>query len=638
MNSTNHISDQYRPDSFLVSVLFLLKFYITLVGCFALAKVIFMLYNFASAPEMTFSEGASVIWHGLPLDMATAGYFTAPIWLVLGIGVWVRVPGWGIGYRIYCACISILIALCLVADTCLYEFWGIKLDGTVFAYMESPEGAMNSVGGEYMLGVVVAFLLVAVGFYVLLSGALFRNKAKKHPCDVSEKKDVRPFPATLMMLLVGGLLFLGIRGGVGKSTANVGMVYHSEKIFLNHSAVNPVFSIISSLFKTKDFADQHNHFDEAERASQFAALQYHTSGTTVDTLLRVQRPNVLLILMEGCSGVFVHAIDSMARPDITPNLNQMANEGVAFTQCYANSFRTDRGTVCTLSGYPAFPDVSVMKVPSKCERLPSIARSLANEGYATEFLYGGDINFTNTNGYLLATGYERTLGDKDFPVEVRRTHNWGVTDHIVLDTLYQRVMRLPTERPWHIACLTLASHEPWKVPYERIPEDKVLNAMAYLDDCLGNFINRLRKTPVWENTLVILLPDHGVNYPQGISDADPRKSHIPMIWTGGAIRQAKRIETLCNQTDLAATLLGQLGVNHSDFTFSRDVTADTYVHPSAVHVWNEGIYYMDESGISVLHLVSQEERVQSESPTPSQNRVNAAHAFLQTAYDDLGKQ
>ena len=219
---------------------------------------------------------------------------------------------------------------------------------------------------------------------------------------------------------------------------------------------------------------------------------------------------------------------------------------------------------------------------------------------------------------------------------MRRTHNWGVTDHIVLDTLYQRILRYSADRPWHTACLTLASHEPWEVPYDRIPEDEVLNAMAYLDHAIGEFIDRLRQTSVWENTLVILIPDHGAHYPQGISEADPKKSHIPMIWTGGAVRQAQRIETLCNQTDLAATLLGQLGIDHSAFTFSRDVLSDTYVRPSAVHVWNEGIYYMDETGISALNILSQERPILHEAPAPSVDRQNAAHAYLQTAYDDLG--
>ena len=671
MKRTSHITANVSPDSLSVSVLFLLRFYITLVGCFALAKVIFVFYNADCGGAFTAQEVVDAILHGLPLDMATAGYFAAPLWLGLLVGLWWRTKARRVLFKTYCAIIALLIAACLVADTGLYEFWGIKLDGTVFAYLDSPEGAMNSVSTAYICGVALAYIAYSLTLYFALSLVMPRgwkmsqeSRVKGQEARIKEnlqktlekfrdaslkfrdaslkkglgffKKGKGLFLRTLILLFIGGLLFLGIRGGVGKSTANVGLVYHSDNIYMNHTAVNPVFSVVASLFKTKDFAEQHNYFDEAERARQFASLEYHTAGNCTDTLLNTNRPNVLLILMEGCSAAFVNAIDSTARPDITPRLNQLATEGVLFTKCYANSFRTDRGTVCTLSGYPAFPDVSVMKMPSKGERLPSIAQALAREGYTTEFVYGGDINFTNTNGYLRATGYERTLGDKDFPVAVRRTHNWGVTDHIVLDTLYQRILRYSADRPWHTACLTLASHEPWEVPYDRIPQDQVLNAMAYLDDCIGKFIDRLRQTSVWENTLVILIPDHGAHYPQGISDADPTKSHIPMIWTGGAVRQAQRIETLCNQTDLAATLLGQLGIDHSAFTFSRDVLSDTYVRPSAIHVWNEGIYYMDETGISALNILSQERPILHEAPAPSVDRQNAAHAYLQTAYDDLG--
>lgn len=664
MKQSSHITANVSPDSLSVSVLFLLRFYITLVGCFALAKVIFVLYNADCGGAFTAQEVVDAILHGLPLDMATAGYFTVPLWLGQLVGIWWRTQARRILFKTYCALISLLIAACLIADTGLYEFWGIKLDGTVFTYLESPEGAINSVSTAYICGAGLAYVAYTLILYFALSHVMPREweknvrlKAKGEgvKCPLKRAKTFYKksltffkfrnglfekgkglFLRPLIMLLLGGLLFLGIRGGVGKSTANVGMVYHSDNLFMNHSAVNPVFSIVASLFKTKDFAEQYDYFDEAERARLFSQLEYHTSGNPIDTLLHTSSPNVLLILMEGCSASFVHAIDSTARPDITPRLNQLAKESVLFTKCYANSFRTDRGTVCTLSGYPAFPDVSVMKVPSKCERLPSIAQALAGEGYSTEFVYGGDINFTNTNGYLRATGYERTLGDKDFPAAVRRTHNWGVTDHIVLDTLYQRILRYPADRPWHTACLTLSSHEPWEVPYDRIPEDEVLNAMAYLDDCIGQFIDRLRQTPVWQNTLVILIPDHGAHYPQGISDASPTKSHIPVIWTGGAVRQAQRIETLCNQTDLAATLLGQLGIDHSAFTFSRDVLADTYVRPSAIHVWSEGIYYMDETGISALSLVSQKKSILHEAPTPSVDRQQAAHAYLQTAYDDLG--
>lgn len=604
---------------------FFARFYLSLIAVFLVSKVLFILFNGLAVHEAAVSDIPAVLWHGLPLDLATAGYLSVLPWLALTLSVWLRMPRLRLAYLIYAGIVATLLAVILTADGCLYGFWGFKLDGTVFNYLDSPKGATASVSGAYIAATLAAMLTAGAIIFLLL----------RHACPQRLPACPRRPAATLAALAIGALLFLGIRGGVGKSTANVGMVYYSQNQYLNHSAVNPAFSIFYSLFKTRDFGRQHEFYPEAERARLFASLGYSTASVDTEPLLNTARPNVLVILMEGCGGTFVHAVDSLADPAVTPRLNALAREGIVFTNCYANSFRTDRGTVCALSGYPSFPDVSVMKLPGKYTRLPGIAASLRQAGYTTEFLYGGDINFTNTNGYLMATGYDRTYGDTSFPAADRRTHDWGVTDRIVFDRLFDMVTAYPAGRPWHTAVLTLASHEPWGVPYARIPDDPVANSMAYLDDCIGRFIDRLRRTPLWQNTLVVILPDHGIGYPAGLSPADPRRAHIPLIWTGGAIRGPRVIDRLCNQTDLPATLLGQLGLPHSGFHMSRDVMSTTYTRPSAVHTWSEGIWYRDTTGVSVLNIITQPQRVIDEQPAPSAERRAAANAFLQTAYDEL---
>lgn len=608
----------------------LLAFFAGWTLVFALAKIIFIFTQpMAVRGAVAGADVWQVLRHGLPLDLATAAYLSVPVWLLTGLSLWVRIPGLRYIYKVYAALCAVVLSLVLVADDCLYGFWGIKLDATIWNYLAQPEGALQSVSIYYALGASVAFVLVCFGLYKWGNLLLMRRTAFAR-----STKGVAA-ACTAGWVVLAGLLFLCIRGGVGKSTANVGMVYFSERQFLNHAAVNPAFSLIASTTKAGDYGKNAQFFSEEERSRIFSMLHYSTESVAPDTLLSVRRPNVLLILMEGCGAEFVHAVNPEADPNITPNLNRIAAEGVVFTRCYANSFRTDRGTVCTLSGYPAFPDVSVMKLPARCATLPSIASSLRAEGYSTEFVYGGDINFTNTNGYLLSTGYERTFGDTSFPSSVRRTHDWGVTDGIMLDTLLAHIERRPAAQPWHIGALTLASHEPWKVPFSKIAGDEQANAFAYLDDCLGRFIDRLKQTDAWARTLVILVPDHGISYKDLTSDTDERKSHIPLIWTGGAVKGPRRVDLLCNQTDLAATLLGQMGIDHAAFRFSRDVLSRNYTHPSAVHAWSEGIYYMDATGISVVNLLTKPASLFRERPSASKQRTNAAKALLQTFYNDL---
>ena len=620
-----------------------LALFLALVAVFALAKPLFAL---AQAPDVrqgiTLAELLQAMRHGLPLDLATTAYLLAPLWLAMEAALWTHLKGWRRAYKLYALVVSAALALTLVGDACLYSFWHTKLDATVWTYLTQPQGALQSVSMSYALKATLCTLLTGVALYYLQT-LLFIAPPTPTKKSTPEKRPIAKRLALTGGWAVGcGLLFLMMRGGITQSTANVGMAYFSNNPFLNHTAVNPAFSLLSSTLKQSDYAKLGKFYDEPERARLFAQLHYNTESLDTPSLLRTQRPNVLIILMEGCGGTFVHAVDSLASPQITPHLNRLAQEGVVFTQMYANSFRTDRGTVCALSGCPALPNLSVMKQPSLCEKLPSIARSLKAEGYTTSFLYGGDINFTNTRGYLQSTGYDHLTSIDDFPPATRHTHQWGVTDHITFDTLYQRIVHLPahptaTERPWHIGFLTLASHEPWQVPYHRIASSPEANGMAYLDHCVGQFIGRLKQTPQWQNLLIILLPDHGLGYPSGLDDSQERKSHIPLILTGGAVKGPQRINTLCNQTDLPATLLGQLGISHHNFPLSRDVLSRTYTHPSATHAWQEGIYYMDHTGISVLGLTTQPAKPLRESPTPRAQRISAAKALLQTSYRYLDK-
>lgn len=604
----------------------LFRIFATVLLLFLAAKLFFIAYHHTYLKSGSIADVPAILWHGLPLDLATTAYLTALPWLLLAVSVWLprRQLLLRKVYVVYAAIISVLLSVILVADTCLYSFWEFKLDATVFNYLDSPQGITQSVTPLYLITAVVVIIIVAFALLKALWWAWPKT-------DLTDSR--RRIGTTGAFILVGGVLFLMIRGGVGRSTANIGMVYYSDRAFCNHAAVNPAFSLFYSAGKMQDFGDQCNYFDEVQRARLFARLAKRPD-TQVPQLLNTTRPNVVIIIMEGFSGTFVGPLGG--RPDITPNFNRLCREGIFFTQCYANSFRTDRGTVSVLSGYPAFPTASVMKLPEKTRHLPGIAASLQRAGYGTEFLYGGDINFTNMNSYLMSTGYQKTYGDTDFPLEQRRTHAWGVTDRITFDRLYDMIMaRQNAKQPWHIGFLTLASHEPWQVPYHRIPNDEKANTMAYLDDCLGQLVDKLKRTPMWRNLLIICLPDHGIVYPQDMNENNIAMSHIPMLWIGGAVKAPAQINALCNQSDLAATLLGQLRLPHSDYRFSRNILSKSYTYPFALHTWAGGFCYVDSTGHTIFDLSS--EKVTVDSPTPSPQRLDYGKAYLQTCYDDLGR-
>lgn len=512
-------------------------YFFTVLLIFILQKPLFMLYNGAIEKGFGFTDFLHVMIHGAGLDAAMTGYLTAFPFLLVLISIWFRrFPLkkilWG-----YYAFVATLVSVIFVADMGLYPFWGFKLDASVFLYIDSPKEALASVSiGFILLRVLAIVLLIVLNTWILL-------KITPSVLTAARKR----VAATGAMLLIGGVLFIIIRGGVTESTSNVGQVYFSSEQFLNHSAVNPDFSLLSSMGKSQDFASEFNFFEEEKRAGLFDGLYPSTDGDSIIEVLNTKRPNILIILMES---------------------------------------------------------------------------------------YGGDINFTNMKSYLLSKGYQRLTADKDFSLAEQTSNAWGVNDDITFEYLYNQ-LKDRKETPWHTAFLTLSSHEPFEVPYHRLDE-QIPNAFAFTDDCLGKFIEKLKQTPVWKDLLVICLPDHGFYYPREGLNTSPRFYHIPMLWLGGAVKQPVKIDKIMNQADLAATLLGQLGLDHSSFNFSRNVLGSDYTYPFAFYSFNNGFAFRDSTGVTVVDNNSG--NILLEEPAGTNTRIDKGKAILQSVYDDLGRR
>lgn len=605
-------------------IIYIVSYFLLILTLFVSQKPLFMLYNDASEKGALFSDFFLVMGNGMSLDATTAGYLTALPFLLVLVSIWVKKFPLRKLLLPYYIVAALLSAIVFVVDMGLYPFWGFKLDASIFLYLDSPKEAMASVSLGFILLRVVAMLLLTA-FYAWLM-----CKVTPRKLEATRKR----IGGTLGMLLLGGILFVIIRGGVTESTSNVGQVYFSNNQFLNHSAVNPCFSLLSSMGKSKDFASEFNFFDEEQRAKLVEGLYPTSDGDSLTSVLRSNRPNVLLVLMEGFGGAFIEPLGGL--PDVAPNLNRLSEEGVFFTNCYANSFRTDRGTVCALSGYLGLPTASVMKIPTKSRTLPAISEELVKAGYNTDFLYGGDINFTNMKSYLLSKGYQHLTADTDFSLTERSSNVWGVNDDITSEWLLEQLkQRTEEDAPWFTTYLTLSSHEPFEVPYHRL-EEKIPNAFAYTDECLGKLIDGLKQSPLWEDLLIVCIPDHGFCYPQGTTDRGGEFSHIPMLWLGGAVKEPMKIDKIMNQTDMAATLLAQLGLDHSMFPFSRNVLGSDYVYPFAFYSSGSVFAFRDSTGVTAYDIKA--DCISYEEPSASEERLKKGKAILQTAYDDLGKR
>lgn len=594
----------------------------------AVQKPVFMAWYGAEAAGAGLAGWLGVLLHGLWLDATVAGYVTALPLLITLLSFWVRFPErmWRRLLTAYFVVVSVFTAVIFSVDLALYEHWGFRLDATILIYLADPGEAMASV--DFWLGVRQTLL---AALYAAAMIWLYRRVLRLfdgEPCAWH-----LALPGSLLFLLLAGVDFLAIRGGLGASVANVSKVYFSPEMFLNHAATNPVFSFLSSLGDNEDFAAAYPFFDESERAARFEALRGNgpASGPAERVLDSLRtRPNVVVVILESFARTVMD--ETVDGREVMPCMQRLKREGIWFENLFANSFRTDRGEVAILGGFPAQTRISIMKYPGKSRSLPSLARSLSRAGYATSFCYGGDLNFTDQAQYMYATGWQELIWQKDLHFDAEPS-DWGWDDALMCDWFADRVIALDAGgKPFLAGLLTLSSHKPFDVPYAKF-EDPVLNAMAFSDECVGRMIDRLKASPAWDNLLVVLVADHGYPYPKTLPYNVPLRHRIPMIWTGGAVSSPRIVGTYASQIDIAATLLSQLGLPHDDYDYSKDIFAPAPPRKFGYYTFNDGFGVVDSLGEAIWDATSGR-TVSATNP----DLLDVGRTMLQTTYTDIANR
>lgn len=601
-------------------------------------KPIFMAVHGALATDpFGLSDYFSVLWHGLAMDAAVAAYFTI-VPLILAI-----LEMCGVGHRfvrgaetVWYLFSAMVISLIFVLDMGLYPSWGFRLDmSPLFYFTTSPAAAIASVTPLQWVMAIIGFLTGSTLIF-----CVFRFGAMKIGIPPFGQASARQRTIVSAAVIVAATaLFLAIRGGVTVSTMNLSRSYYSSNTFLNHSAVNPFFSFLYSATHQQNFDKQFRFMSEEEASETFAAL--HRSLTqprgATDSILTTATPDIYIVILESFSAELFPSLGGQA---VARRLDSVAQTGLSFTNIYANSFRTDRGIPAVLSAFPGAPTASVMKFAEKTASLPGIARTLADNGWQTSYYYGGDINFTNMLAYLINTGFGRVTRDTDFPIG-ERTGKWGAHDHLVFGRCLSDAAAMPGNAPPQLRVIqTSSSHEPFKVPYRGTFDDERMNAFAYTDSCTADFLDRLGEanSRPW---LAILVPDHYGAWPRNLTDP-LRRHHIPLIFTGSALRRkADIVTTTGSQCDIAATLLSMLGIAAPEFTFSTDLLDPEAPHfaffsePGFMGLVNDenAVIYNIDSDSSVYTSVADD----AGAAPPDSLLLRAAKAYLQTIYNKLSE-
>lgn len=632
-------------------IIWFVKTYATFVVLFVLQKPLFLFLEKGSATQPVdniFTELPAVIWHGLPLDLSMAGYLSViPGFLSIAV-VWLKRDLVKPIMNIYFIIASLFITCSFLLNASLYPYWKYPLDSTpLFYFFTSPADAIASVSiWQVILSIVILIVLtIGVWFTLRMRGEKRQQysrysygyggfgSGKRNRFDDFDRHRGR---TSIILLLLTGLLFLPIRGGITVSTMNTGQAYFSQNAYLNHSAVNPLFSLFESITHQEDFASQYRFMKDKEADKIFATMTSTSDENTYPLLneatFKKGTPDILIVIMESFANDIIPSMGSYK--DVAVCLDSIAQQSILFTRFYANSFRTDRGMVSILSGYPAQTTTSIMRYPRKTSQLPSIARNLVKyKNYKTTYYYGGDADYCNMRSYLVSQGYQHIISDANFPIE-DKISKWGVPDHILAAKMMKDIKAQQNEkRPMLRILQTSSSHEPFEVPYHRL-KDKRLNAFAYTDSVMGAIVREYRKLPRWKNTLIVFVPDHVGGYKENLNDHDRSRYQIPLILAGGAISRPMKVGIIGSQHDIAATLLGQLGIEHREFTFSKNMMSDA-TPKFAFFAVNDAFGIVSEENSLIYD--NRAKRIVYDKGEKGFN-LKRGQAYLQKLYDDLAKK
>jgi len=607
-------------------LLFFLSYFLFWIGYFVFSRTIFLLFYYDKTLELDLETTLKTFLYGFRLDLSFASYLSVTPFFLILFSFFIKPVKIHKTIKWYSYLLLIFINLLLIIDVGLYKTWGVRIDSTLLTYIDTPELMLASISAFQMIMGSVVWVVISIVFI-----KLFKSVISKRMVAI-EKESWFQLPVLFFITIA---LIIPIRGGLQLIPINQSNVYFSNKMFANHAAINFVWNFFNTLsFKIED-ENPYKIFDDLTAQKIIDKNRAPLLIATNDSILNTQKPNVILLIWEGLTAKVVGPLGGEI--EVTENLNKLVKEGIFFTNFYANGDRTDKGIPSILSGYYPQPIRKIMRMPNKSRSLPMLPQKMIDLGYKTSFYYGGDTNFGNMNTYLRNAGISNIIEGREFDKK-NWNSKWGVHDHVFMER-FTKDLSQPQIEPFFKIALTLSSHEPYEFPqtfkFGRDTEvNKFRSSHAYTDKVIGEFIKKAKTQSWWENTLIIIVADHGHGLPErkGYFNA-PSRFKIPMLWLGGAL--AKRdtiVSTISAQTDLSFTLLQILNQDPSDFKWGKNIfnnSESQYAH----YIFNKGFGIIDKNGIYVYDFISN--KAFEEKGTSTKKLDSLGKAISQNSYQDF---
>ncbi len=588
---------------------------------------------------------------GLRLDAVITSILLIPVMLTLfWIHLWVSQKIISSVLKWYLIILTVLISYLAVIDIFFFEEFNTHLN-----ILLTQSNVVRIESALYLWQEYPIIKFSASIIFVAWTGSLMFKSLDQKLRDTASHWPVLVGTGILSLLL----FVIALRGGLQERPIDWGYAMFSEDHLANQIALNSIFFLGRSVIELSSENNLRKSLHFSSNESALANTKKLIAGTNEifleeNSLKRrlVTKnsitPNIVMVILESHVGSFCGYLNPVEKR-VTPVLDSLAYQGIAFTRCFANGQRSAFGISSILMSWPVLPGLPLISQIEATKRVPCLATELSGLGYKNIFLYGGDSQFDNMQGFAFSNGYDRVIDRDDLPSMPGTM--WGIYDHFVFD--YAKQLLDEATDPLQLTLFTTTNHQPWEFPESynsRVPDfsdvsfrnGDVHRTMSYVDVVMGEFMASASTAPWFDNTIFVFVADHGLTVYRDQFE-DLRNGLIPLvIYAPGIITEPQLIERPVSQVDILPTLFGIIGYPEPFIAMGRDVLNNDGAFASRITndymLWLEEDYLYSEilGQSSILWRIDDYDSMsksQVQESDPHFKSIPAKyHDYLQTAF------
>lgn len=554
-------------------------------------RVLLLVYNYELVGNTSNADFIEAFVNGARFDLRLIVYVSVPLLLGILIPWLMNQRRLLVAWLTFSAAVSILLG---IIELDFYREFHQRLNSLVFQYLnEDPATVLSMLWHGFPVATLLsAWLVCTLVMYFMFSWT--EQKTRRY--DISQL-GYRYLTRSITFSLCLVMCVIAARGTLRQGPPlRWGDAYTTHSLFANHLGLNAVLSLYNAA-KTTFSAHRDNIWQatlppsEAQSITRDLLLTTHDRLVDVDSaaVRRIYSPtastqlnvrNVVVILMESYAGRYVGALGST--DNITPEFDKLSREGLLFTRFFSNGTHTHQGMFASMACFPNLPAFEyLMQSPEGSNKFSGLPQLLSARDFQNTYVYNGDFAWDNQQGFFSNQGMTHFVGRNDYINPVVSDPTWGVSDQDMFDRGIVELNQLKKDKPFYALLQTLSNHTPYALP-DVLPVTPVtghgsldlhLTAMRYSDWALGEFFKQAKQQPWYNDTLFVVLGDHGFAAPEQMTEMDLYRFHVPMLLIAPGIQDKWGAEntTVGSQVDMVPTIMGRLGGNVQHQCWGRDL-------------------------------------------------------------------